>query len=113
MSKQNNKAETAIPCETQAGVPRKPQRTKKLAVALSYPEGVEAPFISAKGSAVLAERIIEIAEENNIPVVKDDIVSKVLSMRQIGECIPENTWEAIAAVFAFIKAEEESEKYRR
>lgn len=73
-----------------------------LAVSLRYPQNAKAPFISAKSDGVLAKRMVEIAKENNIPVVEDDIAANVLSMRQIGECIPECTWEAIANVFALI-----------
>lgn len=76
------------------------------AVSLKYPEDADAPFISAKESGILARKMVEIAEENNIPVIENDIAANILSMRQIGECIPENTWEAIAKIFAFIKTME-------
>ncbi|MGN0728940.1 EscU/YscU/HrcU family type III secretion system export apparatus switch protein [Treponema sp.] len=79
-----------------------------LAVSLKYPDDADAPLISAKESGLLAKRMVEIARENNIPVVENDIAANVLSMRQIGECIPESTWEAIAKVFAFIKKMEGS-----
>lgn len=73
-----------------------------LAVSLRYPQNAKAPFVSAKSSGALAKRMVEIAEENGIPVVEDDIAANVLSVRQIGECIPECTWEAIASIFALI-----------
>ena len=79
------------------------------AVSLKYPENADAPFISAKESGILAKMMIEIAQENNIPVVENDIAANVLSMRQIGECIPESTWQAIAEIFAFIKNMEKSQ----
>lgn len=79
------------------------------AVSLKYPENADAPFISAKESGILAKKMVEIAQENNIPIVEDDIAANVLSMRQIGECIPESTWEAIAEIFAFIKTTEKAQ----
>ena len=79
------------------------------AVSLKYPENADAPFISAKESGILAKRMIEIAEENNIPIVENDIAANVLSIQQIGECIPESTWEAIAEIFAFIKNTEKAQ----
>ena len=79
------------------------------AVSLKYPENADAPFISAKESGILAKKMIEIAQENNIPVVENDIAENVLSMRQIGECIPESNWETIAGIFAFIKNMEKSQ----
>lgn len=79
------------------------------AVSLKYPENADAPFISAKESGILAKKMVEIAQENSIPVVENDIAANVLSMRQIGECIPESTWEAIAEIFAFIKNTEKAQ----
>lgn len=79
------------------------------AVSLKYPENADAPFISAKESGILAKKMVEIAEENNIPIVENDIAANVLSMRQIGECIPESTWETIAGIFAFIKNMEKAQ----
>ena len=79
------------------------------AVSLKYPENTDAPFISAKESGILAQRMVEIAQENSIPVIENNIAANVLSMRQIGECIPESTWEAIAEIFAFIKNTEKAQ----
>ncbi len=82
------------------------------AASLKYPPNVEAPFISAKGSGMLAKRITEIAKENNIPIIENDIVANVLSIKEIGECIPECTWQAVAEVFAVIKSiEDKHEKH--
>lgn len=78
------------------------------AVSLKYPENADAPFISAKENGILAKKMVEIAQENSIPIVENDIAANVLSMRQIGECIPESTWETIAEIFAFIKNTEKS-----
>ena len=51
------------------------------AVALKYPENAEAPFISAVGKGLAAEKILEIAKEHSIPVVKNEIASDVLSVQ--------------------------------
>lgn len=85
-----------------------------LAVSLKYPENVDAPLITAKTSGIFARKMVEIARENDIPVVEDDILANVLSIHQIGECIPENTWEAVAGVFSMISfLEEKLEGYRK
>ncbi|MCQ2240277.1 EscU/YscU/HrcU family type III secretion system export apparatus switch protein [Treponema sp.] len=73
-----------------------------LAVSLKYPKNVDAPLITAKSSGIFAKKMVEIARENDIPVVEDDVLANVLSVHQIGECIPEWTWEAVANVFAMI-----------
>lgn len=72
------------------------------AVALSYPENVAAPIISASASGGLAERVVEIAKENNVPVVQNEILVNVLSRQKIGTLVPEETWTVLAKIFAFV-----------
>lgn len=76
------------------------------AVALKYPENKEAPVIAAKEKGFLAQKMLQIAEENNIPVVEDSILTDVLTVSQIGECIPEETWKAVAGIFAYLETVE-------
>lgn len=76
--------------------------SKKIAVALSYPDGAEAPFIVAKGKGEYAERIIEIAEENSVYLAKEDLTAEILSLYEIGDYIPPETYEVIAGIFAFL-----------
>lgn len=73
------------------------------AVALKYPENKEAPVIAAREKGLLAERMLQIARENNIPVVEDSLLTDVLTTAEIGECIPEETWKAVASIFAYIQ----------
>lgn len=72
------------------------------AVALRYPEWAEAPYISAKAKGSVAERLVEIARENQVPVVEDAALANVLSIQNIGSLIPEETYSALATIFAFI-----------
>lgn len=72
------------------------------AVALKYPKEVDAPFICAKGKGEVAKKMIEIANENKIPIVEDKILSQVLTLEEIGSAIPEKTWEIVAKIFACI-----------
>jgi len=78
------------------------------AVALKYPENAEAPFISATGKGNLAEKIVEIAKQNNIPVIKDPQTADILSLQDCGQLIPESTYKVIAEIFAFIRSIEKS-----
>jgi len=85
---------------------------RKTAVALQYPEDADAPFIAASAKGKLAEKIIQIAEENNVPVVENDMLANVLSVQDIGASIPEETWHIVAEIFAFIiRTEEKDEKF--
>ncbi|MDR2898199.1 MAG: EscU/YscU/HrcU family type III secretion system export apparatus switch protein [Spirochaetaceae bacterium] len=76
---------------------------KKAAVALCYPDGYAAPFILAKGKGLLAERITDIALEHDIQIVADPRLSNILSVYEIGSCIPPETYEAVAGIFAFLE----------
>ena len=80
------------------------KRKQRVSVSLKYPQNVDAPLITAKAEGILAKRMVDIALENDIPVVEDDVLANVLTLRQIGECIPETTWQAVAGVFAMISA---------
>ena len=72
------------------------------AVALRYPEWADAPYISAKAKGSVAERLVQIAEENDVPVVENAEMANVLSLQSVGSFIPESTYSAIATIFAFI-----------
>lgn len=76
------------------------------AVALSYPPGADAPFIAAKARGRLAESVVRIAQENNIPVSRDRVLADVLSVCDVGSCVPPETYEALAKIFAFIQRHE-------
>ena len=74
----------------------------KKAVALKYPEGVEAPIIVAKGSGRIAEQIVSEAEKNEVLIKEDTILVDMLGLSNVGTIVPEETWEVLARIFAFI-----------
>lgn len=78
--------------------------TKAKAVSLKYPENADAPYISAAGKGLAAQKMLEIAEEKHIPIVKDASLVNVISLKTVGEIIPEELYEAVAKVFAFVAA---------
>ena len=78
------------------------KNSKIKAVALKYPKNAAAPFICASGKGKVAENIIEIAEQNNIPIVENSELTDVLTLQEIGSTIPEETWELIANIFSYI-----------
>ena len=75
----------------------------RISVALYYNLGETAPVIVASGKDLIADRIVEIAREHGIKLVRDEILANVLSESDIGECIPEETYRAVAAIFAFLE----------
>ena len=57
------------------------------AIALQY-DGENAPTITATGEGALAEEIIRIAREHNIPLRQDADLTALLKDLQLGEEIP-------------------------
>ncbi|NDV20599.1 flagellar biosynthesis protein FlhB [Pseudodesulfovibrio sp. JC047] len=72
------------------------------AVALQYdPLVAPAPLVLAKGMNKVAERIKEVARENNIPLQQNVPLAQALYKQvEIGETIPEELFQAVAAILA-------------
>lgn len=75
---------------------------KKKAVALRYPDGVDAPIVVAKGEGKTAEKIIDIARQNEVYITEDTTLVNFLDGMETGEMVPEEAWEALAIIFAFV-----------
>lgn len=75
----------------------------KEAVALGgrIDEG-SAPAVLAKGKGVTAEKILETAKENGIPIQEDPALVELLGQLDLNQAIPEELFEAVAEVFAFV-----------
>ena len=74
----------------------------KQAIALEYDPNKEAPIVLASGRGIIAERIIEKAKENKVPVHKDDKLADTLSKLEIGEMIPPELYEVVAEILVFV-----------
>jgi flagellar biosynthesis protein len=74
--------------------------TSELAVALKY-EGQSAPKITAKGTGLTAQQILEIAEKHNIPLQNEPELAGILAQIPLGEEIPPELYTAVAQVIAF------------
>lgn len=73
---------------------------EKHAAALFY-DGKNAPTISAAGRGDIAEQIIAIAREHQIPLFENAELLKLLATIGVGEEIPETLYLCIAQVIAF------------
>lgn len=73
-------------------------------VALKYSdEGMSAPTVVAKGSSLVAQRIRDIAAENNVPILEAPPLARALNKyTEIGETIPEALYTAVAEVLAYV-----------
>lgn len=75
----------------------------KRAVALKYEENIHsAPIITAKGKGIVADKIIDAAKEHGVPIYEDSKLVEMLDQINLNEMIPENLFQAVAEVFAFI-----------
>ena len=74
----------------------------KQAVALSYDaEAAKAPVVVAKGEDYLAQKIKEVARENNVSIVENKPLARMLYHNvDIGAEIPPELYQAVAEVLA-------------
>jgi FlhB-like protein len=78
-------------------------KPRALAVALQYQKGSrEAPRVTAKGRGLVADRIVALAEENDIVIESNSSLAEALSGVEIDETIPVELYESIAVVIGFV-----------
>jgi flagellar biosynthesis protein len=81
----------------------KKQEFIQKAVALSYDEtSNNAPKVVASGKGQIANNIIKIAQDNDLPIRKDEDLVELLSKLDIDKEIPPNMYKAVAEIFSFI-----------
>ena len=75
---------------------------KKTAVALEYEVGDKAPKVVATGQGYLAEKIIDVAKEADVPIHQDKKLARSLSVLDIGEYIPPELYSVVAEILVFV-----------
>lgn len=83
---------------------RDEKKKVRQAVALEYNPAEDAPRVIASGRGILADKIIERAKENDIPLHRDDKLAQTLSRLEIGEMIPPELYEVVAEILVFVDA---------
>lgn len=74
----------------------------KKAVALKYDERQgTAPVIVASGLGHMAEKIVEVANQSDVPVYEDTSLATVLSQLELGAQIPEEVYRAVVEIYVF------------
>jgi flagellar biosynthetic protein FlhB len=74
-----------------------------LSVAIRYDsKEMDAPMVIAKGAGVIAMNIRAIARENNIPLIENPPVARLLHKIDLGGTIPEELFKAVAEILAHV-----------
>lgn len=89
------------------------ENKNKRAVAIKYEKGDVAPKVIAKGQGFVAEKIIEKATDEIIPIYKDTKLVEELSSVELGSNIPPELYEVVAQVLIFISDLDKLESYKK
>ncbi|MFJ4371447.1 EscU/YscU/HrcU family type III secretion system export apparatus switch protein [Pseudomonas japonica] len=76
------------------------RKTPRQAIALSY-DGAQAPTLTAKGDEELAEAILALAREHEVPIYENAELVRLLARMELGDSIPEALYLTIAEIIAF------------
>ena len=81
-----------------------PPPEQRSAVALRYaPEGGDAaPCVVAGGRGAVADEILRLAREHDIPIRQDPALAGALATLDVGMTIPPELFRAVAEVLAFL-----------
>ena len=95
---------------------KKARDAMKSAVALQYGSDNAAPVVVASGMGYLAEKIVETAADNGVPIYEDNSLATILSQLELGQEIPGELYQAIVEIYVYFlhfdptKKEEEAKE---
>lgn len=82
---------------------RKEKPKKSVAVSLKYDlKTDDVPEITAAGRGKIAEKILQIALENSIPVREDGTLAEMLAAIEIDSPIPSEAFMAVAEILSYV-----------
>jgi flagellar biosynthesis protein len=73
---------------------------QRKAISLEY-DGIRTPRVSAIGKGEVADEILRIATEHEVPIYKDEALAGVLSELELQSEIPATLFLAVAEVLVF------------
>ena len=77
------------------------QFDNKKAAALKYDGGSRAPVVLAAGSGYVAQKIIDVAQESDVPVYQDNSLATLLAQLNVGAEIPPELYQAIVEIYVY------------
>lgn len=75
---------------------------KNKAAALKYDANYNAPIVTAAGMGEIADKILEKANENNVPIVYNEELANLLLNVDVGNSIPYELYDTVAKVIAYV-----------
>ena len=79
------------------------KKLSRSAVSLRYDSRVnKAPLVTAKGKGIIADKIIALAKENNIPIKEDPDLVHLLSQVDLNREIPASLYQVVAELLSFV-----------
>ncbi len=76
---------------------------KKRVVALGYDRSKdEAPKVVATGQGALADKIIQLARENGVPIKEDPVLATALATLDLEQTIPPELYAVVAEVLIYV-----------
>ncbi len=84
-----------------------------IAIALRYdPERDKAPVVVAKGKGTIAEKIVEIANKYEVPIIRREEVARALYPAvEVGQEIPPAFYKVVAEIIAFVMFKKKQKVY--
>lgn len=77
-----------------------PDPNPSQAIALKY-DGENAPTVTARGDDELAEAILAVARQHDVPIYENADLIRLLARLELGDAIPESLYRTIAEIIAF------------
>ena len=71
------------------------------AAALHYGANDTAPVVVASGMGYMAEKIVETAQKNGVPIYEDNSLATMLTQLKLGQEIPEELYRAIVEIYVY------------
>ncbi|WP_251861538.1 EscU/YscU/HrcU family type III secretion system export apparatus switch protein [Clostridium sp. Marseille-Q2269] len=75
---------------------------RKKVAALKYEESYTSPVVTAAGMGYVADKILEKATQEKVPIVYDKELANLLTNVDIGDSIPYELYDAVAKVIAYV-----------
>ncbi len=81
----------------------KKKSRQKSALSLHFDQQKsQAPKVTAKGKGLMADRIIELARQHDIPVREDPDLVEVLSQVEVNQEVPPSVYRVVAELLAWV-----------